>query len=228
MRPTIVISDVHEMTHWKSFVERRKPGDRVVFLGDYFDRRGRGPYAPCVDNFQEICAYARANPDTWLLLGNHDFEYLPFTKWPPVPWGYREGMIRKALMDNLDLLQMVFVDDAAGAVFSHGGVTNTFLRDNGLSDPIQINRLWREKPEDFEWIEHDPEAGEESASDGDNPWQPPTWARTMALTEDGVKGWSQIVGHTVVSEPEILTTLYGDQILMTCTLDDRFIRIGAE
>lgn len=234
MRPTIVVPDVHEMIHWQEFAKKRRPGDRMIFLGDYFDRRGRGPYAPCVDNFLEICAYAREYPDTHLLLGNHDFEYTPFVRWAPEPWGYREGMIRQAIMENLELLDVVFVDatdvDRGSrrypAVFSHGGVTNSFLRNNGLADPAEINRLWMEKPELFEWHEHDPVTGQQSCMTGDSPWQSPTWVRELALTEDGIRGYSQIVGHTVVIEPEILVTQYGDQVLMTCTLDDRFIRLG--
>lgn len=62
IRPTIVVPDVHETTHWKGFAEMRRTGDRMIFLGDYFDRRGSGPFAPCLDNFFEICSYARANP----------------------------------------------------------------------------------------------------------------------------------------------------------------------
>lgn len=238
MRPTIVVPDVHETTHWKGFAEMRRPGDRMIFLGDYFDRRGRGPFAPCLDNFLEICAYARTNPGTRLLMGNHDYNYMPCARWTPDPWDYREGMIRKAIMDNLDILDMVFMDaggsgsqdgpGSMGAVFSHGGLTNSFLRRNGLSDPSEVNGLWREKPELFDWLELDPETGERSSMEGDDPWQPPTWARTMALTEDGVRGYSQVVGHTPVCEPEILTTQFGDQALMTCTLDDRLIRVGGQ
>lgn len=41
----IVIGDVHASLHWKNIVARREEGDTVIFLGDYFDKRGTGPFA---------------------------------------------------------------------------------------------------------------------------------------------------------------------------------------
>ena len=227
-RPTLVISDVHGSVHWKGFVEQRRPGERVVFLGDYFDRRGVGPFVENdVQNFLEICAYARSHTDTWLLMGNHDFAYTPYARWQPEPWGWAEQATRDAIMANLDLLGIVHLEDD-GVIFSHGGVTRGFLELNYLAHPEEINELWRESPRLFEWLERNPANGDLSAMNGDDPWQSPIWARTMALTEDGVPGYHQVVGHTPVRIPEVMTTQSGDKLLLTCTLDDTLIRIGAE
>lgn len=119
---------------------------------------------------------------------------------------------------------MVFVD--WNVIFSHGGVIEGFLRNNELNNPADLNTLWKDKPFAFDFIENDPETGDFSVPDGDNTWQTPIWARDMALTEDGVPGFNQVVGHTVVRFPELMMTRNGDKFLLTCTLDDTLIRIG--
>lgn len=102
IKPTIVIPDVHGTMFWKDFVADRKPGERVVFLGDYFLRMGHGPIAASeADNFLEIVDYARKKPETYLLMGNHDFEHTPFTQFEP--WVYHPEF-HKAIMSNLDMI----------------------------------------------------------------------------------------------------------------------------
>lgn len=226
-RPALIISDVHGSTHWKTFVRQRRPGEHVVFLGDYFDRRGNGPFGPTdAQNFAEICAYARHDPDVFLLVGNHDYDYLPFARWQPEPWGRREQENRDALMANIDLMAMVHIDGRI--IFSHGGLTQSFLANQGLNDPSQINEFWMLHPEKFDFQERDPNSGQWSDRYGDDPWQSPIWARTTALASDAIKGFDQVVGHTPVLAPEIMTTFNGDQVLLTCTLDDTLIRIGGK
>lgn len=189
-------------------------------------RRGNGPFAESdAQNFREICAYARSMPDTHLLTGNHDFDCLPISGWPI--WILEDLEDRKAIMENLDLLEMVFVDTSGEKplIFSHGGVTQSFLDNNGLKNPEELNRLWRSSPERFAFMERDPNSGASSDIYGDDPWQSPIWARDMAITEDGIAGYNQVVGHTVVSKPEFMPTIHGDKFLMTCTLDDTCIRL---
>lgn len=226
MPSIIIISDVHGSTNWKKLVAQRKPGDCAVFLGDYFDRRGRGPFARSqTENFLEICGYARGNPDTILLTGNHDYDYM-YCKQDSWLWDIRDPQeyeYRDALLDNLDLLQMVHVSRAfvKPVIFCHGGLTDTFMRINGITAPEEVDEFWRGHPELFNWLEHDPVLGLSSNSYGDDPWQPPTWVRDQALREDGAKGYDQIVGHTPVRHPQNFHTRHGDNILMTCTLDDQ-------
>lgn len=222
--PTIVISDVHASLHWRGIISERKAGDRLIFLGDYFLHRGYGPFAQSeAQNFLDICEYTRSFPDTHMLIGNHDFDYTPFPGWPL--WDKNERENRKAIMDNIDLLNMVFVDNSEekGLIFSHGGVTQTFMDLNKLKTPEELNLLWRSSPEKFRFVERDPKSGVYSEIHGDDPWQSPIWARTMAITEDGIAGFNQVVGHTVVRVPEIYTTIHGDKFIMTCTLDDAYV-----
>lgn len=228
MKPTLIISDIHGSTRWKEFVSRRRPGERVVFLGDYFDRRGRGPFASDdATNFLEIGDYARRYPDTILLVGNHDYQYATFAPWTPKPWGERERRNREALMSAIDSLAMVFVDRSGEkpVIFSHGGLTATFMALHGVREPEAINDLWIERPQVFDWLKRDPVSGVESDLAGDDVWQSPIWARDMALLEDAVAGYDQIVGHTPVLEPEWYATARGDSFMMTCTLDDTLVRL---
>lgn len=222
MPEILVISDIHTSTRWRKITAQRKPGDEIIFLGDYFDHRGAGPFASSqVDNFLEICAYAEANPPTTMLMGNHDYNYTPWAlsdmSWEPDAWE-----ISKALMAKIRMMEMVAVrrNLAKPMIFSHGGVTQTFMRNHSLDKPEGINRLWLEQPDLFEWLPRDPATGERSNRYGDDPWQSPIWVRDNALYEDGARGFDQVVGHTPVREITSFATQYGDTILMTCTLKD--------
>lgn len=228
MKPTLIISDVHGTVFWKDIVAERRPGERVIFLGDYYDKRGNGPFADDEDaNFNEICLYAKNNPETYLLVGNHDFQHTIYSS-RPMYWTWREYGTLGMITANKDSLQMVLVDrsEPKPVIFSHGGLTQTFMNLHGLKTPEEVNDLWLNKPKVFEWIKHDPMTGTYSHLDGDNIWQSPIWARDMALMEDGVPGFDQVVGHTVVSRPEWFDTAHGDRFLLTCTLDDTLIRLG--
>lgn len=230
MPDIIVISDVHASDRWRQMAARRAPGDEVIFLGDYFDRRGHGPFARSqVDNFIDICEYATANPMTTLLLGNHDYNYTP---WALSDMSYMPdaNAIAKALMARLDLLQVVAVRPAfvRPLIFSHGGLTSTFMKLHDIEKPEDVNLLWLEQPEEFEWIPADPVSGARSNRYGDDPWQSPIWVRDNALYEDAVPGYDQVVGHTPVEDLATFQTKNGDTILMTCTLDDRAVIIDPD
>lgn len=224
----IVVSDVHGSTNWKNFVARANPEDQVIFLGDYFDLRGSGPFAPSqAKNFLEICVYARQNPGTVMLVGNHDYNYLYRDD-----IYYRDNLQQEyanVLWQNLDLLKVIHVshDMAKPVIFAHGGLTATFMRLHNLKSIGEVNELWRQKPTAFDWLPNDPETGAYSDNYGDDPWQPPTWVRETALEKDAPKGFNQVVGHTPVRKPLAFSTANGDEVLMTCTLDNQFIRLPA-
>lgn len=220
--PTIVIPDVHGTMFWKDFVAERMPGERVIFLGDYVMRRHHGPFAASeMDNFLEIVEYARNNPETYLLVGNHDYEYTEYTQYETF---YYRPDLEEAIRNNIDIFKMVYVE--GNVIFSHGGVTHNFLVNNGLKHPSELNDLWKRRPQAFDFLEYDPFSRTESQRNGDDSWQSPIWARTMALTANAVPGFDQIVGHTPVRMPEMFTTRYGDKFLLTCTLDNTLIRVG--
>lgn len=221
----LVISDVHASIAWKKVFTERKTGDIVVFLGDYFDKRGSGPFAENqVNNFLDIVDYAKNNPNTFLLTGNHEYDYMPFCIWSHAS---KYPDYKKAIMDNIDLLQMVYVHESGSKrlVFSHAGVTNTFMVMYGLRHPEELNDLWRHNPGYFDWKPSDPVTRMRSQRDGDDIWQSPIWVRTYALEHDGLKDWEQVIGHTPVKQPTNIQTEYGDKILMTCSYSQEIIRL---
>lgn len=222
MSDILIISDIHGAIFWKKILNKRKTGDIVVFLGDYFDKCGRYPCADNeLDNFLEICGYARNNPGTYLLLGNHDYDYLPWAKNFSENPNYE---YQKALLKNMDILSIVHV--IGKNIFSHAGITNTFMFLHNLKHPAELNCLFSLKPECFDWIEADPITGVSSTSTGDDIWQSPIWTRTFALQTDGLKGYSQIVGHTPVRDAGYLKTDYGNKILMTCDFSNEILKIS--
>lgn len=218
---TVVISDIHGQLFWKKIMNEVMPDDTVVCLGDYFDYRGKGPFAENqTDNFLEICALTRSRGNMHLLLGNHDWQYLP---WDPYGCSNKDiqnaKKYRKALLDNFDLLNMVYRD--GNILLSHGGVTNTFVKSLGIKEPEEMNEVLQTDPKKFNFIESGPN-GEFPAMDGDDYWQGPLWARTNALAEDSLNGFSQMVGHTPVTEIAQFQGK-GGPIFLTCTLDDRVL-----
>lgn len=215
---TFIISDIHGQTFWKEALRERRPEDRAVFLGDYFDHRGRGPFAKDqAENFREICAYARENPDTHLLLGNHDWHYTP---WDEIGCSGRDDRNRprywEAMRENLSLLGMVYLDEAEAIIYSHAGVTKTWLEKVAKSELSKLNSLWKRDPFPFEFQMRGPDGEYVTSMQGDDVFQSPLWVRPQALVSDLVPGWGQVVGHTQVREP----VLYPDSpVLLTCTLD---------
>lgn len=233
MSDVITVSDVHGSTNWKEIVKDAKPADTVIFLGDYFDLRGKGPFARTeAENFLEICEYARKRPKTVMLIGNHDFDYLfPISNlYARNPDIEKSRLFQKVLRAKADLLGMVYIDREfpKPIIFTHGGLTNTFLRNNGLKSPDDVNELWTSDPNKFDWLAYDPLSGAKSRGDGDNVWQTPTWVRQVSLFLDGVKGYDQVVGHTPVRMPVKFKTENGDTVLLTCTLDERYVPLNHE
>jgi len=74
----IVLGDTHGRSKWKEVLRKEPDATKVVFLGDYFDSFDI-PFEEQVENFTNILALKKEDPDKIvLLLGNHDFQYLPY------------------------------------------------------------------------------------------------------------------------------------------------------
>ena len=217
----LVISDIHGMIFWKEVVERAKQDDKIIFLGDYFDKRGSGPYAESqTDNFLEICALSRDNPNIHMLLGNHDFQYTDFAISHTTSYDKRRSKsYNKALMDNLDLLNIVYIENnrEKPVIFSHAGVSQNFMNACQISSVDKINNKFKTYPWKFDFITCF--GGEIANNFGDNVWQTPLWIRPDSLIEGAVASYDQVVGHTQVEEIETRTSLHGDTIYLTCTFN---------
>lgn len=228
----VIISDVHGQTFWKKIAERTSSSDTLVFLGDYFDRRGRGPWAESqIDNFLEICAFARKRPDTHLLVGNHDTQYMPWDVM--MDGGVQPPDIQEALLSQLSLLKMVYVLEIFEPILcSHAGVTEDFLSVSGISSVHEINDCFKTTPGLFNFLEY--YKGKWGERHGDNPWQSPLWVRPASLKKNAIPGFTQIVGHTftesMAKEGAIIgdETVNDDPLWFTCTFSDAYLRVDDE
>ena len=195
----IAIGDLHGRDIWKQIIWKQiEEYDKIIFIGDYFDSREDISAAEQKDNFKELLDFKKANPDNVVLLvGNHDYHYLPvgetysgFQEWQKTD--IRE-MIEKALKE--DLMQMTFLYN--NYLFSHAGVTHTWLANQGYNnEPIDtfINDLFKYKPLAFKFA-----SGENHSPFGDDITQSPIWVRPASLIKDGVD-YVQVVGHTSQNE----------------------------
>jgi predicted MPP superfamily phosphohydrolase len=191
----IVIGDIHGRSIWKQIVDQ--PFDRVIFLGDYVDTHENITGLEQAENLRAIIDFKeKSNKEVILLIGNHDHHY-----WPGVGFtgtsGYQPGM--KATFEYefetyKDLFQAAFVDEHQ-TVFTHAGITETWLYDNGIgnidiySTVDVINDLLKYKPRVFNFY-----MGDHSHC-GDNVHNSPIWVRPNSLYRDNIKNL-QVVGHT--------------------------------
>ena len=128
---TVIIPDVHGRTFWKEAAERF-PGERFIFLGDYLD-----PYdleavhfnitpESTIENFREIIAFKKRNPDrVTLLLGNHDCEYMYGKDVCNCRCDHRNYfLIQELFRENKDLFVLAAEAFLGGKhfVFSHAGI----------------------------------------------------------------------------------------------------------
>lgn len=192
---TIVFGDIHGRTVWKDIVRENYDADRFVFLGDYFTSREGISEEDQITNFTDLVNFAdfenAMTPGRVILLrGNHDMEALGYD-WASCSPRFMSGHYRNKEVRDwfLDHTQWVFVED--GIVYSHAGVTKTWMERNGLTEIEQINDL--EPTAKFGFTPC-------KLSDyyGDSVTQPPTWIRPWGLFGDSFGKYTYIVGHTTL------------------------------
>jgi len=192
---TIIIGDIHGRTLWKNIVQLHLH-DEIVFVGDYFDSKEDFTALRQIQNFNEILAFKKENSHrVTLLFGNHDFHYLPAAG--ETYSGYQRyfavdiyGVLKPAL--NEKLLKICF--QKGKFLVSHAGLTRTWCRFHKipLRNPVAaVNRLFYDKPEAFRFS-----AGESDEPTGDEPEQGPLWVRPYSLSQDYLRGFIHVVGHT--------------------------------
>ncbi len=191
----IAIGDIHGRRDWQSIVSK-DDFDKAVFIEDYFDSNETISPDQEKQNFRDLIAFKKAFPDkVVLLIGNHDFHYMRFSKetyggyqaWQH--WDYEE-LVHGAL--NEGLLQMCHVQ--GNFLFSHAGVTKTWCQDNDIdlsNLEESINDLFLRQPAAFRFT-----SGNNMDKYGDDITQTPIWVRPQSLLVDGIDGYTHIVGHT--------------------------------
>lgn len=192
----IAIGDIHGMIDWERIVFNAE-FDKVVFVGDYFDtHRGISPIEQIL-NFEKILEYKKSDSSKVVLLfGNHDFHYMKSCQEKYSGFQYTHfhdisDLIHKAL--NEGLMRMCFKHD--NYIFSHAGITKTWLKNAGYTGEVAIdtfvNDIFKYKPYLFNFS-----MGCSLSPYGDDICHSPIWVRPDSLRRDSLDGYIQVVGHT--------------------------------
>jgi len=214
-----IIGDIHGKGCWKELVRE----DCVnIFVGDYFDSKDGRSVDEVVANFEDIIAFKRQRPETVLLYGNHDLNYI-------LDMDYRSRFSRK---ENVQVYQRMFAETASffdGAAYaindhilvSHAGVTCTWYEhyigvyhgEGATEVAARINALWQRDKMAFTFS---PNATIEGDHWGESPMHSPLWIRSWALPQDNLFAGTditQIFGHT---PQEDITTIAPGLICVDC------------
>ena len=194
MNKIVFIGDIHGHDTWKPIVSKHKDADHFVFVGDYFDAFLITP-AVQIQNFKDIIKFKESNPDNvTLLIGNHDFHYMPWCR------GQYGGYSHFFATEIWELLKMNMHNLEAAwqynnVLVTHAGTSKTWYFEhtpkpgNMFELADKINLLWAERPDLFN------HSGKEIR--GNSPHDGPFWIRPAALREDPIDPEIiQIVGHT--------------------------------
>lgn len=219
----IAIGDIHGRSCWKEIVEKHSDAHKIVFVGDYFDSFDISA-AEQLYNFKEIVQFKKDYPAKVVLLkGNHDIQYMPKSFDPYIEGFNMEHMaeIQTLLVENNQYMQMCF--QFGKFLFTHAGVSETFLRDtyypggewyiNGI--PEHLNSLSKISPETFKF-----KPGMDKY--GNSPQQSCVWIRPpalMAFNKTMKKtGIVQVVGHTKQNQIDIKGKATGKKYYFIDTL----------
>lgn len=195
----IIIGDIHGRNLWKRILEEEKEFDRVIFLGDYVDTHESTTPLEQVENLREIIDFKQKNKDkVVLLIGNHDYHY-----WPGIEEHYSgyQPMMRQTFEYEYRKYQHLFriaFGDERGYVYSHAGITQTFLRRLGITEVsvseivAKLNSKFKYQPYKFGYFDGD------FSGYGEDIRQTCIWVRPQSLYKDRIDKL-QIVGHTTVS-----------------------------
>lgn len=194
----IALGDTHGRDTWKKIV-LAETFDKIVFIGDYFDSYDHISAIDQIENFKQIIAFKKTNPENVILLiGNHDYHYLI---------GVNEQYSGFQSISGFDIRIVLEEALAAGLIdvccqyenfiFSHAGITKTWLQNNGIiaikNMVPTINAMFKIKRSILRFVGSNPY--------GDQIINGPIWVRPKSLMRDGVFGdIIQIVGHTKQEE----------------------------
>jgi UDP-2,3-diacylglucosamine pyrophosphatase LpxH len=213
---TVIIADVHGRDLWKQIVAQESDADRFVFLGDYFDSFDVSGVEQ-LHNFKEIIEFKEtSSAEVVLLLGNHDYHYLPEINDSSTS-GYQPTMapsFKQVIGDNRHHLQIAYQMDEF--LFSHAGISSEWMDDNFVkweTNTIadQVNELFKYKPTSVNYrsfkyykIDTPEENAILAAGYGDETFQGPLWIRPKSLMDVNYdtlrKQVIQVVGHTYKKE----------------------------
>ena len=196
MKTRIILGDIHG--NWKcaqDIYDKEHP-DIVIILGDYCDSfihktpEIKAAYRK-MRKLQKEHIKKYGNGTFITLLGNHDWHYMMsnqrYSGYTQQTW----TAMHDTLMDDRQkgLLPTVYIDDINKTIYSHAGLTKTWMSEWRIPAVEFVNEC-NENGLSFQSMSFD--------MYGDSKWQGPLWVRPGALVYDfyGDGEWKQIVGHT--------------------------------
>jgi len=202
----IILGDMHGAYEIVENIYNKEHPDMVIMLGDYCDSFNYNPKEICkgYKNLRKL--QKKHGKDKFItLLGNHDWHYLRTMERYSGFSTETNTMLNPLLTkDRADgLLPVVYIDNINKTIYSHAGLTKTWMKEWTIPSPEFVNEC-NENGLDFQMVSFDPY--------GNNRYHGPLWVRPEALINDfyGDGEWKQIVGHT---------RTYGKPLLLTKTTD---------
>lgn len=174
----LVVPDLH--LKWQKFqeIENLLPNyDNVIFLGDYFDDWGCEKNVGLYNKMcEEMDKFAARHPDAYWCWGNHDILYLnPYAGWCSGHSPYAEHDVHIWIKEFADKVNIKYVHNIEGTLFSHAGIDKDIFDENATVDEM-VNDINGWSPRAMYWRE----------------WTP-VWARPGYSSY--IETW-QVVGHT--------------------------------
>lgn len=207
-----IVPDVHGREFWKK-IKNVPDLDWIIFLGDYLDPYEGVTPQQALDNFKEIVEFAKSDSRVRLLLGNHDGQYLG---WSKTRSRYCKDIAESALEVYHSYDMFLLACQIENVLFTHAGVSQTWLEQCDLdwtaSDVCRkLNEMLREWKSDspsanipslYAFEENPAFATVGFSRGGFAPSGGPTWAdlteisSNPAFTNDLI----QIFGHTQLKD----------------------------
>lgn len=242
----LAIGDIHGEDWWKgvvfgaselheAFVENREIGHHnfrfireslhVVFVGDYVDSF-HVTTPDMVQNLREIVHLAKTFPQHFtLLLGNHDIQYID-TKHRCS--GFRPEAyfdLRDIFEDNRHLFKAAHLH--GNILITHAGLTQRMW--NICSMFLNKTKLYDWKDPENNIADHlnflyearfEPLFYAGFARGGMSMTPGIFWADKRELIADPLEGYSQVVGHTVIRNKEMVSLEDGNVLYFIDTMDE--------
>ena len=115
-----IIGDIHGRKIYKQLL---RDDCTNIFIGDYFDPYDGQTYEECETIFKEILRYKEEHPETILLVGNHDMQYLIGENYSRKMYKHAQD-IKDLFNENHDKFQICTSFD--DVIVSHAGVSNVW------------------------------------------------------------------------------------------------------
>ena len=200
MTKKVIIPDMHCNIEWVKNILKKESPDIIIMLGDYFDSFDPDLYNNSPNSFKELLKIKEdfikehGKNSFITLLGNHDFHYLYDVFEQYSGFSYRLSDEISPILDTefgKHNLPIVYIDKVNKFIFSHAGVTNTWMKDNDINSIYDINDTCLKYPNVLKFTFKN--CGNIF---GDTISSSPIWVRPNSLLKDKIEDWFQVVGHT--------------------------------